>query len=259
MNNPSSSLFAFAAATALFVVPSFADGEEVWQSRPAWQDAFVRDSEQNANFGSSTGVIAGNNREGLMMFDVSGLANITAARIKFYVTQCGTKEGVTWPLYFRIMRNDRWNESTVTWNALPDEFRAAAPVLDTNDVTVAGYVEVPAGAQDTWQEVDVTEAVRAAAPRGRLALHVYTYWDGGSGDGTPFAFASSEYADVEKCPRLEFQGTADSSASSLTLLPTDDVFIEAGHPNVNYGVSNAGMAVSGISRYSPNGTTVRVS
>ena len=241
MNNTSSSLFAFAAATALFVVPSFADGEEAWQSRPVVQDTFVRDQyEPDGNFGSSTGVVAGNNREGLMMFDVSGLANITAAKIKFYITQCGTTEGVKWPLYFRVMRNDRWNESTVTWNMLPDEFRVPVPVLATNDVTLAGYVEVPAGAQGTWQEVDVTEAVKAAAPRGRLALHVYTYWDGNSGNTTPLSFASSEYADVEKCPRLEFQGTVDTSASSLTLLPTDDVFIEAGHPNVNYGVSNAG-------------------
>ena len=158
----------------------------------------------------------------------------------FYITQCGTTEGVKWPLYFRVMRNDRWNESTVTWNMLPDEFRVPVPVLATNDITLAGYVEVPAGSLYTWQEVDVTEAVKAAAPRGRLALHVYTYWDGNSGNTTPLSFASSEYADVEKCPRLEFQGTVDTSASSLTLLPTDDVFIEADHPNVNYGVSNAG-------------------
>ena len=240
MNNTSSSLFAFAAATALFVVPSFADREEAWQSRPVVQDTFVRDTETDTNFGSITGVLAGNWREGLMMFDVSGLANIAAAKIKFYITQCGTTEGVKWPLYFRVMRNDRWNESTVTWNMLPDEFRVPAPVLATNDVTMAGYVEVPAGSLHTWQEVDVTEAVKAAAPRGRLALHVYTYWDGITGDTTPLCFASSEYADVEKCPRLEFQGTVDTSASSLTLLPTDDVFIEAGHPNVNYGVSNAG-------------------
>ena len=157
MNNPSSLLFAFAAATALLVVPSFADGEEAWQSRPVVQDTFVRDQyEPDGNFGSSTGVVAGNNREGLMMFDVSGLANITAAKIKFYITQCGTTEGVKWPLYFRVMRNDRWNESTVTWNMLPDEFRVPVPVLATNDVTLAGYVEVPAGALYTWQEVDVT-------------------------------------------------------------------------------------------------------
>ena len=98
MNNTSSSLFAVAAATALFVVPSFADGEEAWQSRPVVQDTFVRDQfEPDGNFGSITGVLAGNWREGLMMFDVSGLANITAAKIKFYITQCGTTEGVKWP------------------------------------------------------------------------------------------------------------------------------------------------------------------
>ena len=240
MNTSKISTAVLLAALACAAFTLYADGE-AWQSRPVVQDTFVRDQyEPDGNFGSSTGVVAGNNREGLMMFDVSGLANITAAKIKFYITQCGTTEGVKWPLYFRVMRNDRWNESTVTWNMLPDEFRVPVPILATNDVTMAGYVEVPAGAQGTWQEVDVTEAVKAAAPRGRLALHVYTYWDGNSGNTTPLSFASSEYADVEKCPRLEFQGTVDTSASSLTLLPTDDVFIEAGHPNVNYGVRNAG-------------------
>ncbi|MBQ7189625.1 MAG: DNRLRE domain-containing protein [Kiritimatiellae bacterium] len=103
-----------------------------------------------------------------------------------------------------------------------------------------GRLEVPAGSLDTWQTIDVTEAVKAVAPRGRLALHVYTYWDGNSGDGTPFSFASSDRDVVASHPLLEFQGTVDTSASSLTLLPTDDVFIEAGHPNSNYGVSNAG-------------------
>ena len=78
------------AALACAAFTLYADGE-AWQSRPAWQDAFVRDIEPNGNFGSSTGIIAGNNREGLMMFDVSGLANITAARIKFYVAQSGTE------------------------------------------------------------------------------------------------------------------------------------------------------------------------
>ena len=224
----------------------FADGEEVWQSRPPMQDTFVRDSEPNANFGSSGGVIVGSNREGCMMFDVSGLANVTAARIKLYVTQCGTTSGVTWPVFFRVMRNDRWNESTLTWNMLPDEFRIATPVLTTNDTMVAGYIEIPAGSQDTWQTIDVTEAVRAAAPRGRLALHIFTTWDGNSGDSTALSFASCDRADATTHPLLEFQGTVDAPASSLTLLPTDDVFIEASHPNINYGVSNAG---NGGARY----------
>ena len=229
-----------AVVMVMAAVSAFADGEETWQSRPPMQDTFVRDNDPNANFGSSGGLIVGNWRESCMMFDVSGLANVTAARIRLYVTQCGATVGAKWPVFFRVMRNDRWNESTLTWNMLPDEFRVATPILATNDTTVAGYIEVPAGSLDTWQTIDVTEAVKAAAPRGRLALHVYTYWDGNSGDGTPLSFASSDRDVVASHPLLEFQGTVDTSAPSLTLLPTDDLFIEKGHANINYGVSNAG-------------------
>lgn len=225
------------AAVATFV--ALADGE-TWQSRAPMHDAYVRDAVPNANYGTDGDLIVGNNREVTMLFDVSGLANVTAAKIKFYITQCGTAVGAKWPLFFRIMRNDRWNESTLTWNSLPDEFRVKEPIVATNDVSLAGYVEVLAGSQDTWQEVDVTEAVKAAAPRGRLALHVYTYWDGASGDFTPLCVASVDCSDETKRPVLEFQGAVDSSAASLTLFPTDDVFIEAGHPSINYGVSNAG-------------------
>ena len=237
-------LLIISAAAVAVCGAAMADGE--WSSRAPLQDTFVRDSEPNANFGSNEGIITGNNREGCMMFDVSGLANVTAARIRFYVTQCGTTNGVTWPLYFRIMRNDIWDESTVTWNSLPDEFRVREPILATNDVTLAGYLEVPAGSQGTWQTVDVTEAVKAAAPRGRLSLHIYTYWDGSTGDNKPLSFASSDHSDATLCPVLEFQGTVDTSAASLTLLPTDDVFIESSHAGINYGVSNAG---NGGARY----------
>ena len=203
---------------------AMADGE-TWQSRLPLHDSFVRDTQPDANFGADEGLVTGNNRESCMMFDVSGLANVTAARIKFYITQCGTAEDAKWPIFFRVMRNDRWNESTVTWNSLPDEFRVREPILATNDVTLAGYVEVPAGSKDTWQEVDVTEAVKAAAPRGRLSLHVYTSWDGGSGDTTPLCFSSVNCSDETKRPVLEFQGADGSSATSLTLFPTVDVFI----------------------------------
>ena len=239
MNNTSSSLFAFAAATALFVVPSFADGEEVWQSRLPLHDAYVRDSERNTNFGTDIALITGNNRESCMMFDVSGLANVTVARIRFWITQCGTTAGAKWPLFFRIMRNNGWDESTVTWNSLPDEFRVREPVLATNDVTLAGYLEVPAGSQSTWQEVDVTEAVKAAAPRGRLSLHVYTSWDVGSGDGTPLCFASANYTNETKRPVLAFQG----AEGGMRLI--EDTFIEKSNPNSNFGVVASDASRSG--------------
>ena len=144
---------------------AFADGE--WSSRAPLQDTFVNYNSRDTAFGGQGGIIVGNGREGCMMFDVSGLANVEAARLKLYITQCGTKEGVVWPIYVRVMRNDRWDENTLTWNLLPDEFRVApSPILATNDVTVAGYVEIPAGSVNSLCTIDITEAVKAAASRG---------------------------------------------------------------------------------------------
>ena len=226
------SLVILAALLSLAAVApaAFADG-----SRAPLQDTFVRYDQPGATFGTETGITVGNGREGCLMFDVSGLASVDSAKVKFYVTQCGTAAGVVWPLYFRVMRNDRWNETSLTWNSLPDEFRVGpSPVLATNDTSVAGYIEIPAGSTDTWQEVDVTEAVKAAAQQGRLALHVYTSWDGTSGDTTPLAFASSDYADDESLrPTLVFEGAADASASTLTLQPTADTFILSGNTTDN--------------------------
>lgn len=228
---------AVAAALSLAAVApaAFADG-----SRAPLQDTFVRDTQPDSAFGSDANIIVGGNREGCMMFDVSGLAGVTSAKVRFYVTQCGTASGIVWPLYFRVMRNDRWNETTLTWNSLPDEFRVGpSPVLATNDVSLAGYVEIPAGSADTWQEVDVTEAVRAAAPRGRLALHIYTSWDGTSGDTTPLAFASSNYtADESLRPTLVFEGAADTSASTLTIIASADTHVSRWAADTNYGSAN---------------------
>jgi len=247
-------LFIIGAAVAVCGA-AMADGE--WSSRAPLQDTFVRDSEPNANFGSNGGIITGNNREGCMMFDVSGLANVTAARIRFYVTQCGTEEVMKWPLYFRIMRNDRWNESTLTWNMLPDEFRVATPILATNDVTLAGYVEVSGGSLDTWQEVEVTDAVKAAAPRGRLALHVYTYNDANCGTNCPLSFASSDRSDATLRPVLEFQGAVDNSASTLTLLPTADTFIKSGdatdHGSSDYVIVDSNGKREGFLKFDLSG------
>ena len=223
---------------------AFADGE--WSSRAPLQDTFVNSNDRNTAFGNNDGLIVGNGRETCMMLDVSGLSNVTAARLKLYIAQCGTKEGVVWPVYARVMRNDRWNENTLTWNLLPDEFRVAQPVLATNDVTLAGYIEISAGSVNSWCTIDITDAVKSAAPRGRLSLHVYTPWDGSSGDSTPLVFASSDHGDATLHPMLEFQGAVDASATSLTLLPTDDVFVEKGNPDINYGVSNEG---NGGARY----------
>ena len=219
---------AVAASAALF--SAVADGGETWSSRPPLQDTYIgsSDAEKGVPKGNAEGLIVGNGREAFMMFDVSGLAGVTAARVKLYVTQCGTTADVKWPVYFRVMRDDTWNESDMTWNTRPSELSLwPSPVLAKDDPSLAGYVEIPAGAQGTWVEVDVTEAVKAAAPRGRLALHIYTYEDKLSGDTTPLVFATSDYVDDATLrPALEFTGAEDSAAATLTLLPTADTFIQ---------------------------------
>ena len=233
---------AMAAAVAL------ADGE-TWQSRAPIQDTFVNYAARDTAYGDNAGIIVGNGREGCMMFDVSGLANVTAAKIKLYISQCGATEGVKWPVYFRVMRNDTWNEATLTWNLLPDEFRVApSPILATNDVTLAGYAEIPAGSQGSWLEVDVTEAVRAAALRGRLALHIYTPWDGNSGDDTPLVFASSDNAEATLRPYLEFTGAADASAPTLTIVASADTHVQSGQANVNFGGADDAVMVDSNGR-----------
>ena len=77
---------------AMAALVALADGE--WSSRAPLQDTFVNSNDRNTASGGSGGIVVGNGREGCMMFDVSGLANVTAARLKLYITQCGTKEGV---------------------------------------------------------------------------------------------------------------------------------------------------------------------
>ena len=228
--------FVFAAAAA---VPSLADG-----SCAPMQDTFVHSGAAGTAYGNATDIVVGSGREGCLMFDVSGLANVAFAKLKFHVTQCGTTAGVTWPLFFRVMRNDRWNEASLTWNALPEEFRTApAALLSTNDTSLAGYGEIPAGSADTWQEVDVTEAVKAAAPNGRLALHVTTSWDGTSGDTTPLAFASSDNADATLRPYLEFTGAVDASAPTLTIVASADTHVQSGQANVNFGSADDAVLV----------------
>ena len=215
-----------------------ARADDAWTERLPVQDTYVDSAatRQNIAYGDSEGIIIGGGREGCLMFDVSDLANVTAAKFRFYVSQCGSTSGAKWPVYFQIMRNDRWNENTLTWNSLPDEFRSMpAAVLATNDATIAGTVVIPAGSQDTWQEVDLTEAVKAAAARtGRLALHAVTLWDSGEGgDTTPLVLRSKDATDSSLRPKLMFQGATTANPGTLTLIPTEDTFINCAGSTAN--------------------------
>jgi len=227
------------ALAACLAVPLRAD-EAAWTTRAPIQDTYIGSgaSEREVPQGDAAGLVVGNGREAFLMFDVSGLAGVSAAKIRLRVTQCGTTEGVVWPLFLRVMDDDSWSGTEMTWNTKPAELRVyPSPVLATDDPTLAGYVEIPAGSAGSWIEADVTEAVRDAGPRGRLALHVYTYKDNNAGDSTPLVFASAEYADDASLrPQLAFQGAADASAASLTLLPTADTFVfSGGGGTANFG------------------------
>lgn len=220
-------------SVAIFLVnlaAAFSD-ESAWTTRAPIQDTYIGSAaaEKGIPKGDATGLIVGNGREAFLMFDVSGLADVTTAKIRLHCTQCGTAEGVVYPLYCRVMRNDTWNESAMNWNMRPAEIGVyPSPILATDDPMLAGYVEIPSGSADSWIEVDVTKAVKAAAQRGRLAFHVYTYKDNAAGDQTPLAFASANNDDATLRPQLAFQGAADDSATSLTILPIADTFVRAG-------------------------------
>lgn len=223
-------------AVLLSALASGVRADDGWQSRTPLQDTFVHSDQRTSSFGLDGSLIVGSGRETCLMFDVSGLENVTAAKIRLYVSQCGTTEGVVWPLYVRVMRNTRWYADELTWNSLPDEFRVApSPVLATDDPSLAGYVEIPAGSLNTWQEIDVTAAVKAAAPSGRLALHVYTSWDGNSGDTTPLVFKSSECSEETLRPELAFQGPVDAVAVTRTIFPSGDTYIQGNTLDTAYG------------------------
>ena len=226
-----------------------ARADDAWTERLPLQDTYVdsASSRQNIAYGDSEGIIIGGGREGCLMFDVSDLANVTAAKFRFYLSQCGSTSGAKWPVYFQIMRNDRWNENTLTWNSLPDEFRTMpAAVVATNDATIAGTVVIPAGSTGTWQEVDLTEAVKAAAARtGRLALHAVTMWDSGEGgDTTPLGLRTTDAADSSLHPKLMFQGATTANPDTLTIVASADTHVQSGgSANTNFGSKNDAVMV----------------
>lgn len=240
---PASATVAAALSMVLLAPAALADG-----TRAPVQDTYVGSSasEKSVPHGDAAGLVVGNGREAFLMFDVSGLSGVSSAKVRLYCTQCGTAAGVVWPLYFRVMDADSWSETAMTWNAKPAELRVyPSPVLAADDPSLAGYVEIPAGSAGSWIEADVTEAVKAAAPRGRIAIHAWTYKDNDAGDSTPLAFASSDYTDDEALrPQLVFQGAADASAATLTLLPSADTHVQSGgNANNNFGTADDAVMV----------------
>jgi hypothetical protein len=107
-----------ACLVALVVSAVCADGV-----RYPLQDTSVSRGSKDSTYLHEKFLRIGNGFDACVMLPVEGLANVTSAKFKFYVPQCG--EGAKYPLYFRVMRDDRWHHNMLTWNALPDEFRFA--------------------------------------------------------------------------------------------------------------------------------------
>ena len=209
---------------AMFAASVFADGVRY----P------IQDTSVSSQYGTKWGenfLRLGNGYDACVMLPVSGLANVTSAKFKFYVSQCG--EGAKYPLYFRIMRDDRWHHNMLTWNALPDEFRFRSPaLLDQADPSLAGYIEIENGVGE--YEVDITKAVKAAAPCGRLALHVFTSWVAFGADNTTLLIKSAECEDESQRPCLSFSGDADTSAATMTIIASDDTHVYKHAAGNNY-------------------------
>ena len=220
---------------ALFAASVFADGV-----RYPIQDTYVSNVERDAGYGKIGWYLIGNGAEACVMFPVSGLANVTSAKFKFYVSQRGSDPSIKYPLYIRVMRDDRWHHDMLTWNALPDEFRFGYPsLLDVGkDPSIAGYIEVPGGEGGVFQEVDITKAVKDAAHSGRLALHIFTSWKPSGSDNLTLAMKSLECEDVSLRPCITFTGNVDTSDATMTVVASADTHIEGGKAGTNFGGAN---------------------
>jgi hypothetical protein len=108
----------------------------------ASQDASIRASAPNTNYGSNSSVVAatGPDRHYLLRFDVSGLAGKTVkgAKLRMYVNDSSTNGGYLHPTSTEACK--AWNERQVTWNTAPEEL--PAHVGSFGAVTAGKYVEV---------------------------------------------------------------------------------------------------------------------
>ena len=212
---------------AMIAASVFADGV-----RYPIQDTSVSSMSKDGAYWHEKFLRIGNGFDACVMLPVSGLANVTSAKFKFYVSQSGA--GAKYPLYFRVMRDDRWHHNMLTWNALPDEFRfRSSALLDQADPSLAGYIEIENGVGE--YEVDITKAVKAAAPRGRLALHVFTSWVQFDTDNTTLTIESIECETASQRPYLSFAGDADSSDVTMTVVASEDTHIQSWSAGTNYG------------------------
>lgn len=113
-------------------------------------DSYVRSSEQNTNFGTSSSLrlkTGSSTFNTYLKFDISGVEPVHGAILRLYVTQANSDGGSL----FQVS-NDfdgtsiPWNENELTWNN--------APGLAGDPLEEAGSVFL-----DTWVELDVSGAI----------------------------------------------------------------------------------------------------
>ena len=91
--------------------------DETRNTRSPTHDAYVQYSANTSNnYGLNASMLVGRGREACMKFEVSDLANITAARLKLYVTG-NTDLPSPFPVIVRTMFDDTWDEQYYTTSA----------------------------------------------------------------------------------------------------------------------------------------------
>jgi chitodextrinase len=155
-----------ASAPVTVTTPS----EAVEQAFAPVDDAYVRSSAPDEKTGTaSTLRVRGGSTEAhtYLKFDLSGVAPVTRARLRLYVTDASTTGGSVY-----AGASSSWSEGTITWQTKPS-------------ATGAALATVGAVAVGQWVEWDVSALVRGP---GTYTLVVR---DGGS---DPAWFASGETA-----------------------------------------------------------------
>lgn len=169
-----------------------------------------------------------------MRLDVNGMENIESAKLRLYVTQYAG--GDNYPIVLRQMADPDFREIEMTWNGLKHEFQTPSglsPMLDPSDPRVIAVLP-NVSAVNTWQEFDLTAAVkREAARTGKLAFIITSMgWRGGK--NTPACFAGSAREDATQRPQFVVTWPEGESRTDTNLwanCPCTDEFTAEGNGN----------------------------
>jgi hypothetical protein len=120
-------------------------------------DTFVKDSAASTNFGTQSTLevktSSSNTRWGYLRFDLSGLTNISGAKLLVNGRRSDTVAGAITTQVFAVS-NTSWSETATTWSNKP----ALGAVLGSLDVL---------DGQERYYEVDVTQYLQSEKSAGR--------------------------------------------------------------------------------------------